>query len=47
MDASLRTIFDIIQAGEELVVSRIDRLAQSIGDLQDVVRELKAKGSSL
>lgn len=43
----LRTILDFIQSGDELVVTRIDRLARSIGDLQDVVRELKAKGATL
>ena len=30
-----------------LTVTRIDRLARSIGDLQDIVRELKAKGATL
>jgi resolvase-like protein/helix-turn-helix resolvase-like protein len=30
-----------------LTVTRIDRLARSIGDLQDIVRELKAKGAIL
>ena len=29
------------------MVTRIDRLARSIGDLQDIVRALKAKGASL
>src|SRR5258707_8805523 len=29
------------------MVTRIDRLARSIGDLQDIVRTVKAKGSSL
>jgi DNA invertase Pin-like site-specific DNA recombinase len=29
------------------VVTRIDRLARSIGDLQDIVREVKAKGAHL
>lgn len=43
----LRTILDFIQLGDELVVTRIDRLARSIGDLQDVVRELKTKGATL
>lgn len=33
--------------GDELVVTRIDRLARSIGDLQDIVRVLKAKGVAL
>jgi len=44
---ALRTVLDFIQPGDELVVTRIDRLARSIGDLQDVVRELKAKGATL
>ena len=43
----LRTLLDFIREGDELVVTRVDRLARSIGDLQDVVRELKAKGASL
>jgi DNA invertase Pin-like site-specific DNA recombinase len=32
---------------DELVVTRIDRLARSIGDLQDIVRALKGKGATL
>lgn len=43
----LRTLLDFIREGDELVVTRVDRLARSIGDLQDVVRELKAKGATL
>ena len=43
----LRTILDFIHAGDVLTVTRIDRLARSIGDLQDIVRELKAKGAIL
>ena len=43
----LRTLLDFVRAGDELVVTRVDRLARSIGDLQDVVRELKAKGATL
>jgi DNA invertase Pin-like site-specific DNA recombinase len=34
----LATILDCIRAGDVLVVTRIDRLARSIGDLQDIVR---------
>jgi len=30
-----------------LVVTRIDRLARSIADLQDIVRTLKARGATL
>src|SRR5215204_3584516 len=43
----LATILDFITTGDRLVVTRIDRLARSIGDLQDVVRTLKAKGADL
>jgi len=43
----LRTVLDFVQAGDVLMVTRIDRLARSIGDLQDVVRELRGKGVTL
>src|SRR5271157_2556111 len=43
----LRTILEFIRAGDTLTVTRIDRLARSIGDLQDIVRTLKAKGATL
>ena len=43
----LRTLLEFIRAGDELVVTRVDRLARSIGDLQDVVRELRSKGATL
>ena len=43
----LRTLLDFIRPGDELVVTRVDRLARSVGDLQDVVRELKAKEATL
>ena len=33
--------------GDVLVVTRIDRLARSLKDLQDIVHELKAKGVAL
>jgi len=45
--AELATLLDFIRAGDVLMVTRIDRLARSIGDLQDIVRALKAKGASL
>src|SRR5207249_1475823 len=41
------TILDFIHAGETLVVTRIDRLARSLRDLQVVVDRLKAKGAHL
>ena len=43
----LATLLDFLRRGDTLVVTRIDRLARSIGDLQDVVRALKAKGVQL
>ena len=43
----LAILLDFIQAGDTLVVTRIDRLARSMGDLQDIVRALKAKGANL
>ena len=43
----LRTVLDFLRKGDVLTVTRIDRLARSIGDLQDIVRAVKAKGASL
>ena len=43
----LQTVLDFLAAGDVLMVTRIDRLARSIGDLQDIVRAVKAKGASL
>ena len=43
----LATLLDFLRKGDAPVVTRVDRLARSIGDLQDVVRALKAKGASL
>ena len=43
----LRTLLDFLRPGDELVVTRVDRLARSIGDLQDIVRELRTKGVAL
>jgi DNA invertase Pin-like site-specific DNA recombinase len=45
--AELATLLDFIRGGDTLVVTRIDRLARSIGDLQDIVRRLKVKDASL
>jgi DNA invertase Pin-like site-specific DNA recombinase len=42
--AELAILMDFIREGDTMVVTRIDRLARSIGDLQDIVRGLKAKG---
>ena len=43
----LEQLLDFVRAGDELVVTRIDRLARSIGDLQDIVRALRARGVAL
>ena len=43
----LRTLLDFIRDGDELVVTRVDRLARSVADLQDIIRELKVKKATL
>ena len=43
----LALLLDFMNAGDTLVVTRIDRLARSMKDLQDIVHELKAKGVTL
>src|SRR6201985_1752392 len=43
----LQVLLDFLRAGDTLVVTRIDRLARSLKDLQDIVHELKAKGIAL
>jgi len=43
----LATILDFLRAGDVLVVTRIDRLARSIGDLASIVGTVTDKGASL
>jgi len=43
----LSTILDFIHPGETLVVTRIDRLARSLGDLQTIAETLRTKGAHL
>jgi DNA invertase Pin-like site-specific DNA recombinase len=43
----LRTVLDFLRKGDVLMVTRIDRLARSIGDLQDIVRTVRARGAAL
>src|ERR1700677_1494974 len=43
----LQVLLDFVQHGDTLVVTRIDRLARSMKDLQDIVHELKQKGVAL
>lgn len=43
----LETILDFLREGDELFVTRIDRLARSIGDLQQIVAAIREKGAAL
>jgi DNA invertase Pin-like site-specific DNA recombinase len=43
----LERLLDFLQDGDVLMVTRIGRLARSIGDLQDIVRHLKSKKIAL
>ena len=43
----LETLLQFIRKGDLLMVTRVDRLARSIGDFQDIVRALRAKGAAL
>lgn len=43
----LENLLQFIRKGDSLVITRIDRLARSLGDLSDIVQELEAKGVSL
>lgn len=45
--AELANLLDFIGKDDVLMVTRVDRLARSIGDLQDIVRALKSKGAAL
>src|SRR5258708_29709097 len=43
----LQVLLDFLRAGDTLVVTRIDRLARSLKDLQDIVHEFKVRGVAL
>jgi DNA invertase Pin-like site-specific DNA recombinase len=43
----LQVLLDFLRAGDTLVVTRIDRLARSLKDLQDIVHDLRARGIAL
>jgi DNA invertase Pin-like site-specific DNA recombinase len=43
----LETLIAFLRPGDILMVTRIDRLARSVGDLQDIVKMLRAMGVSL
>lgn len=43
----LATVLDFLRPGDTLMITRIDRLARSIGDLQTIVKAVQAKGAHL
>jgi DNA invertase Pin-like site-specific DNA recombinase len=43
----LQVLMDFLRPGDTLVITRIDRLARSVKDLQDIVHQLRAKGVTL
>ena len=43
----LQILLEFLREGDTLVVTRIDRLARSMKDLQDIVHELKGRGVAL
>jgi DNA invertase Pin-like site-specific DNA recombinase len=43
----LQVLLDFVQPGDTLVVTRIDRLARSLKDLEDIVHELKGRSVTL
>ena len=43
----LNTLLEFLRDGDELVVTRMDRLARSVLDLQTIVRDIKLKGVHL
>jgi len=43
----LNTLLEFLRDGDELVVTRIDRLARSVRDLQNIVYDLERRGVTL
>lgn len=43
----LTTLLEFIRSGDELIITRVDRLARSVFDLQTIVMDLHDKGVSL
>ena len=43
----LASLIEFLRQGDTLVVTRIDRLARSLKDLQDIIHDLKARGIAL
>jgi len=45
--SELQNLLEFVREGDSLVVTRIDRLARSVRDLQDIVHHLRSRGVSL
>lgn len=45
--AELGTLLQFLRSGDVLMVTKVDRLARSVGDLQEIVKEIKARGAAL
>lgn len=45
--AELQTLLDFMRSGDSLVITRVDRLARSISDLQIIMQTLADRGVSL
>ncbi len=43
----LDVVLEFLRPGDVLMVTRIDRLARSVADLQDIVRAIRSKGAEL
>ncbi|MGJ0534437.1 MAG: recombinase family protein [Methylocystis sp.] len=43
----LATVLEFIRKGDALVVAKLDRLARSVGDLDQIVKTLEKRGASL
>lgn len=43
----LQILLDFVEHGDIVMVTRIDRLARSVGDLQEIVKTIRQKGADL
>jgi DNA invertase Pin-like site-specific DNA recombinase len=43
----LDTLLAFLRPGDVLMVTKVDRLARSVGDLQDIVKAIRTKGADL